>query len=239
MENHPTPQNVLVITAHPDDPDFGAAGTVSKWTDQGVHVAYLIVTDGSKGSEDPEMTSERLSSIRKKEQINAAKLVGVNDVHFLDFPDGQIFNTPELRERIVYYIRKLRPDLIITHDPLNFIMNNERINHPDHRNVGETTLDCIFPLSRDRLTYLEHEKEGLKPHKVLDILLQFTTEPNYFSDITETFDKKIEALAEHKTQIKDIEMIRERLADWSGQNAQASGQNIKYAESFRWIHMPH
>ena len=239
MENHPNPKNVLIITAHPDDPDFGAAGTVANWTTSGVQVAYLIVTDGSKGSEDPNMTSERLSTIRKNEQQNAAKVVGVNDVHFLDFPDGQIFNTTELRERIVYYIRKLRPDLIITHDPMNFIMNNERINHPDHRNVGETTLDCIFPLSRDRLTFPEHEAQGLAPHKVLDILLQFTTEPNYFSDISHTFDKKIDALTEHKSQIKDVDMIRERLADYSSQNAKASQKDYKYAESFRWIHMPH
>ena len=237
MQKHPHPKKVLVITAHPDDPDFGAAGTVAKWTQQGVNVEYLIVTDGSKGSEDPQMTSERLSAIRKEEQNNAAKVAGVSQVHYLDFPDGMIFNTPELRERIVYYIRKLRPDLVITHDPLNFIMNNERINHPDHRNVGETTLDCIFPLSRDRLTFPEHEAQGLEPHKVLDILLLFTTEPNYFSDISDTLETKFQALAEHKSQIADMDYIRNRFTEYTKLNAEQSGEDITYAEAFRWIQM--
>lgn len=235
--NHPHPKKVLVITAHPDDPDFGASGTIAKWTNEGVHVEYLIVTDGSKGSEDPKMTSENLSAIRKIEQKNAAKVVGVNAVYFLDFPDGMIFNTPELRERIVYYIRKLQPDLVITHDPQNFIMNNERINHPDHRNVGETTLDCIFPLSRDRLSFPEHEQQGLAAHKVLDILLLFTTEPNYYSDISNTLDAKFQALAEHKSQIADMNYIRDRFTEYSKLNAQASGENYQYAEAFRWIKM--
>lgn len=239
MQKQPNPKNVLIVTAHPDDPDFGAAGTIAKWTAKGIKVSYLIVTDGSKGSDDPHMTSERLSAIRKEEQRQAAQVIGVSEIYFIDFPDGQIFNTPELRERIVYYIRSIKPDLVITHDPANFIMDNQRINHPDHRNVGETTLDSIYPLSRDRLTFPEHEAQDLAPHKVLDILLLFTTQPNYYSDITDTLEKKLEALAKHKTQLPNMEMIREKITEYSRLNGKKSEAGYLYAESFRWIHMPY
>lgn len=234
--NFPQPKKVLVICAHPDDPEFGAAGTVAFWAKHGAEVVYVLVTDGSKGSAEPNMTKEKLIAMRKKEQIKAAKAIGVSHVIFLGLPDGEVRNTKELREMVVRQIRLHKPDVIVTHDPTSRIINNAYLNHTDHRVVGDTVLDSVFPLARDRLNFPQHEKEGLDPHKVLDVFLVFTNEPNYWVDISETIHLKIAALKEHKSQISDPDKLEKGILERSRDRAKKV--SFEYAETFRRIQLP-
>jgi LmbE family N-acetylglucosaminyl deacetylase len=234
--NFPNPKNVLVICAHPDDPDFGVAGTVAHWASQGAKVIYVIVTDGSKGSSEPDMTRDKLIRLREEEQRKAAKILGVAEVIFLRQPDGEIRNTYELQEMLVRQIRTHKPDVLVTHDPTARIVNNVYLNHVDHREVGDAVLDSAFPLARDRLNFPAHEKEGMEPHKVYDIFLMFTNEPNYWVDITDTIDKKIAALKEHKSQIGDPDQLEERIRERASQRAEKV--SFEYAEIFRRVQLP-
>ncbi len=211
----PSAARVLVILAHPDDAEFGAGGTVALLVEQGATATFVIVTDGSQGTEETDYTHESLFNKRQQEQVAAARLLGVEDVHFLGFPDGQIYNNQPLREAIVRQIRRHRPDLLITHDPTTRIWRSNRLNHPDHRAVGDTVLDAVYPLARDRLSFNEHEKEGLQPHKVLDILLTGTNEPNFAVDISDVFDLKIRSICAHESQIRDPEGLRERMTSYA------------------------
>jgi LmbE family N-acetylglucosaminyl deacetylase len=229
------PERVLVITAHPDDPEFGSAGTVAGWAHNATRVTYVIVTNGSKGTDDPSITSQQLVEMRQEEQRAAAAILGVSEVVFLGYPDGEIYNTPELRRDLVRQIRLHRPELLITHDPTARIMRNEWINHPDHRAVGDTALDAVFPLARDRYNFPEHVEEGLQPHKVLDVFLIGTNEPNTWIDITETLELKIEALQQHRSQIKDPQELAQRMRQRAEDYAQ--DQPYKYAEPFRHIRL--
>jgi LmbE family N-acetylglucosaminyl deacetylase len=226
-------ERVLFIVAHPDDPDFGAGGTTARWVRCGAQVTYVIVTDGAKGSRDPDLVGARLSQIRQAEQLAAAQMLGVSQVVFLGYPDGEVYNTPALRRDLVRQIRLHRPDLVVTHDPTARFIGRSWINHPDHRAVGDTALDAVFPLARDRLNFPEHEREGLAPHKVLNVLLTPTNEPNEWVDISETLDLKIAALCEHRSQIGDPEAlaarVRQRAQDY------AAGTPFTHAERFRHI----
>lgn len=233
--NFPEPKNVLVICAHPDDPDFGVAGTVACWASQGVKVTYVIVTDGSKGSPEPNMTREKLIRLREEEQRKAAEILGVAEVIFLRQPDGEIRNTYELQEMVVRLIRKYKPDVLVTHDPTARIVDNAYLNHIDHRVVGDAVLDSVFPLARDRLNFPQHEEEGLEPHKVLDIFLLFTNQPNYWVDITDTIDKKIAALKEHKSQVGDLDKLEGRIRDRARKRAEKV--SFEYAEIFRRVQL--
>ena len=237
MENNfPQPDRAMVITAHPDDTEFGAAGIVALWAAQGTEVTYVIVTDGSKGSSDPGMTPEKLTDLRKEEQTAAADLLGVKNVVYLSMPDGEVRNNYQLREKIVREIRKYKPEVLITHDPTTRIYSNSYLNHTDHRVVGDTVLDAVFPLARDRLNFSEHEEDGLEPHSVTDIFLMFTSEPNYWVDISSTIEKKIEALQQHKSQVGDLEKLAERIRARAGERAEHV--SFLYAETFRRVRLP-
>jgi LmbE family N-acetylglucosaminyl deacetylase len=226
-------ERILFIVAHPDDPDFGAGGTTARWTANGARVTYVIVTDGSKGSSDPELHGTALARIRQAEQQAAAQVLGVSKVVFLGYPDGGVYNTPELRRDLVRQIRLYRPDVVVTHDPTSRFFENAWINHPDHRAVGDTALDAIFPLARDRLNFPEQEQAGLTPHRVLDVLLAGSNEPNEWVDISETLDLKIAALREHRSQIGDPEALTERVRQRA--KDYAAGTNFRYAERFRHL----
>jgi LmbE family N-acetylglucosaminyl deacetylase len=236
MENNfPQPRKVLVVCAHPDDPEFGAAGTIARWTAGGTEVVYVIVTDGSKGSADADMTRAELAALREKEQRAAAAELGVSQVVFLGMVDGEVQNDYETREMIVRQIRLHKPDVLVTHDPTARIVDNTYLNHTDHRVVGDTVLDAVFPLARDRLNFQEHEREGLMPHAVMDVFLIFTNEPNYWVDITDTMDKKIAALNQHKSQIGDPQAMEERQRQRARDNARHV--SFLYAEIFRRVRL--
>jgi len=233
---------VLAVGAHPDDMDFTASGTIARWIEEGATAYYIIGTDGSRGSSDPEMTHEHLAAIRKKEQLEAAKILGVKDVFFLDFIDTQLVSDLILKERIVWYIRKLKPNIVVTMDPTFYYAvdaydsESSFINHTDHRAIALSTMDAVFPLSRDRLTFPEHEKEGLSPHKVQELYFTQFHQKQYVIDVTSTFEKKLRAIAAHKSQFDDFPAIKERMMKRAIQFAKE--EEFEFAESFTRLIMP-
>ena len=223
----------MVVAAHPDDPEFGVAGCVARWTEQGDQVYFVICTNGDKGSGDPDMTSERLAGIREKEELAAAQMLGVKEVLFLRHPDGDLDYTRELRGEVVRAIRKFRPDVIITSDPYR-----KYFWHHDHRICGQVVLDAVYPYARDRLSYPEHLKEGLTPHAVKELLLWGSDEPDTFFDITDKFDQKIAALKCHHSQVG--RHAEKDLREWVETRAREAGQKIgvQYAEQFHRVVIP-
>jgi LmbE family N-acetylglucosaminyl deacetylase len=205
------PAQVLVVAPHPDDAEFGAAGTVARWTREGKDVVYVLCTNGDKGTSDVNMKPEELARIREQEQLAAAKVLGVREVIFLRHSDQTLEDTPEFRKEIVRLIRMYQPETVVTTDPYR-----RYLWHRDHRITARVTLDAIFPYARDILSYPDLLEEGLQPHKVTEILLWGAEEPNYRSDITDTFDIKLAALRCHKSQMNNNrspsleERLRER-----------------------------
>ncbi len=231
----PEQKRVLLVAAHPDDPEFSSAGTVACWISKGFEVVYVLVTSGDKGTPDHEMTRERLSSRREQEQLAAAAKAGVTNVQFLRFPDGELTPGLELRGAITRMIRTFKPYAVITHDPLALFINNEFINHPDHRAVGLSTVDAIYPTARDPLQFNEQIRGGLEPHKVKELYLWGSEYPNVIVDISETIESKIEALRCHVSQIGNPDELEERIKTRTAQTGEPHG--LKYAEVFRRVVM--
>jgi LmbE family N-acetylglucosaminyl deacetylase len=220
----------MVITAHPDDSEFGTAGSVAKWILEGKRVVYVICTSGDKGTDNPDIPSHQLAKIREKEQEDAAKVLGVSDVVFLGYPDQGLEDTPEFRKAIVKQIRTYKPEMVVTSDPYR-----RYIWHRDHRITGQVVLDAVYPYARDRLAYPDLIKEGLMPHKVKKILFFGTEDVNLRIDITETFNLKLEALRCHKSQI--IQLGIPDLEKWLWQRCQkmAEGEYFEVAEAFHQV----
>jgi LmbE family N-acetylglucosaminyl deacetylase len=233
MEQHFSPLRpsvVLGIAAHPDDLDVGAGGTMATFAAQGAKIHYLILTDGSKGSEDPTITPQELTAIRRQEQRDALAIIGGQDVTFLDYFDGELEVTMTLKRDIVKAIRTIKPDVVVTLDPtLVYSAKNGSINHPDHRAAGQATLDAVFPLARDHLAFPEILAEGYIPHKTPTILLINFDGGNYSIDITDTFALKKQALKAHASQFGDLET-----STWVDDMAKSFGEQAGYelAESF-------
>ena len=221
---------VMVITPHPDDAEFGVAGTVARWVAEGKSVIYVVCTSGDKGSSDPNMKSDELARIREQEQLAATKLLGVREVIFLRYPDQALEDTPDFRKDLVRLIRMYRPEIVVTADPYR-----RYIWHRDHRITGQVTLDAVFPYARDCLAYPDLLEQGLKPHKVKEVLLWGTEDPNYRSDITDTFDIKVAALRCHQSQIGDnlSHEMEERLRQRSKELAE--GEDSELAEAFHRV----
>ncbi|MGH2584997.1 MAG: PIG-L deacetylase family protein [Dehalococcoidia bacterium] len=231
QQEEPRPKRALVVMAHPDDAEFLCAGTVAKLCAEGWHVWYCLATSGDKGTKDPEMTRERLAGIREQEQRDACRILGCQDVIFLRHPDGFVEDGPALRGEIVRVIRELKPDTVITWDGFR-----RGFNHNDHRNVGIATYDAVYPASRDPLYYPEQIEEGLNWHRVGELLLGGSDEPDYFVDISDHMDTKIEALLAHTSQVardepreKWVENFRKRVTEGAEQTG------IAYAEAFRRV----
>lgn len=225
----------LVVFAHPDDAEFGSAGTVARMTSEGKRVFYVVATDGSKGSSDPGMTRERLIALRRQEQCEAARILGVQDVAFLDFEDGMLEATLELRRAITAEIRRYKPDIVICQSPSRELSNTVFVHHPDHLATGEATLAAIYPCARDRLTFPELLEQGLKPHVVREVWISGTGAPDHYVDITQSIDAKVRALRAHDSQVghRDVQdFVRER----SRQLGEPQG--MTYAEAFRRIQIP-
>ena len=214
-----------MVAAHPDDIEFGCAGTVARWVHEGAHVTYALVTNGAAGSSDPEMTRERLAELREAESRAAAKVVGVDQVEFLGYEDGLLEPTLEVREKIVRLIRKARPEVVVTTDPTTRYFADRYINHPDHRAAGEATLAAVIPGS-------ELIEEGLDPVKLTGVWVMMNMEPNLVVDVGDFIDRKIESLACHVTQVgedlgEDAGFVR-GMAEFS-----ATDQPFRYGEAFR------
>jgi len=229
----PTPERVLVVAAHPDDIEFGAAGTVARWVEEGARVRYLLVTRGDKGSDDPATDVAALTVLREREQRAAAAAIGVEQVDFLDEPDGQVEPSLRLREQLTRAIRGFRPEVVMTHDPTVLFVNNEWVNHPDHRAVGQVAVDAVFPTARDPLNFPEHVRDGLEAWKVAELFLWSTNEANQLVDIGATMERKVDALRQHASQFRSFEEI----ARWVRRRSEELGERAGYraAEGFRRV----
>ncbi len=224
---------ILAVGAHPDDIDIGCSGSIAKWIREGAEVYYLVLTDGSKGSEDLTISDKKLIRIRKSEQQQAADLLGVKKVFFLEFVDGELENTPALRKQIVKIIRQIKPTTVICWDPTLFYDEGRMfVNHPDHRISGEATIDCVYPFARNARTFPELLDEGLEPHVVEELLIMNFSKASYFVDITETIDKKLKALACHKSQFNDIQKFTQMIREMNKKAGQKAKPKMKSAEGF-------
>jgi LmbE family N-acetylglucosaminyl deacetylase len=213
---------VLVIVAHPDDVDFGAAGTVATWTDAGIEVTYCIVTDGDAGGSDPSVSRPDMAVLRRAEQTAAAKQVGVTDLRFLGYQDGQVEATLGLRRDLARVIRQVRPDRVVCPSPeRNFARIG--VSHPDHRAVGSSALDAVYPDSRNLFAFPELlADEKLEPWTVREVWISGGASPNHYVDVTETFPRKVAALRSHQSQVGDREGLEDFLRSWL-QRAAAQG----------------
>ena len=228
-------ERVMALYAHPDDPEFFSGGTLAKFAAEGKHLIYVLATSGDKGTDDPEMTREKLIEIREAEQRAAANAVsaGANTVIFLRYADGELQSSLELRRDLTRVIRQQKPDIVITNDPTSRWSTNGGINHPDHRAIGDAAMDAVYPSARDRHTFVElWRDEGLEPHKVKQVYLAGTNDPNFRVDITEVFDKKIAAIRQHVSQVKDPDGLLKRLRDNFDQELSSKLGPPVYTESF-------
>jgi LmbE family N-acetylglucosaminyl deacetylase len=225
-------QRVMVIFAHPDDAEFGNAGTVARWTKEGAEVAYVCVTDGSAGSNEPGVVREELAVLREAEQRAACEVLGVHDVTFLGIQDGYVELTLDLRRDLTREVRRFRPDLLVAPDPTRYWDESRLyINHSDHRTVGQACMAVVNPDSSTRPMFPELLDEGYEPHEIPYLWIpMMTSDADTFVDITETVETKIQALRCHKSQIHDWpvdEWIRDRARE------RAEGHDMEFAESFK------
>ncbi|MFC1920098.1 PIG-L deacetylase family protein [Chloroflexota bacterium] len=216
---------ILVTTPHPDDAETRMAGTVARWTREGKNIVYVVCTNGDKGTSDPDISQEELVNIREQEQLAAAKLLGVREVIFLRYPDQGLEDTDDFRKDLVRLIRTYKPEIVVTVDP-----HRGYLDHRDHRITGLVTVEAVYPFSNCAYSYPDLLEQGLMPHKVKELLFCGTERPNYYIDISDTFDIKLAALSCHKSQVGDIArfggMLKERA------RMTAEGQIYEYAESF-------
>ncbi|MBU0490739.1 MAG: PIG-L family deacetylase [Chloroflexi bacterium] len=235
------PHRVLVIAAHPDDEEFTIAGTLAHWIRQGAEVFTVICTDGSRGSNDPDCRPAELAVIRRQEQEAASAILGVRQVIFLDYEDGTLQPTLELRRDLTRQIRRFRPDTVVCGDPTMRFYGSGYVNHPDHRAAADAALDAVFPSAGTRWIFAELLGEGLAPHDVSVVYLWGAGEPDTWVDISDTIDLKIRALSEHRSQVgQDWEALSQRIRARAAQVAatctEESGTGpTRYAEAFRCL----
>lgn len=238
----------LVVGAHPDDNDFGAAGISALWASQGKKIAWVVMTDGAEGSEVPALNDQELMLTREQEQRAACEVLGVQAVEFLRFSDGHLRNSEETRKAVVRLIRKYRPRVVITHDPTQHLFApdpNEKpdetayINHPDHRATGNIVLDAIFPAAGNPRSYRELLAEGLPPYRVHEIYFYGSGQDNTYIDISSVIEKKGQGLRCHVSQFGPEEDMLKEIKEWSERTAQEAREkynlDMAYAESFRRV----
>jgi LmbE family N-acetylglucosaminyl deacetylase len=234
-DNWDSPQNILVILAHPDDPEFFCGGTLARWGQTGHRITYQLLTCGDKGfnaSTTDDMTPDALCAIRHEEQQAAAKVIGVEAVHFMDCPDGYLVPDIDLRREVVRVIRKFKPDVLVTCDPQT-LFTAFGINHPDHRAAGQAVMDAVFPAAGNPVFFPELLVEGYPPHMPREIWCSLTMQPNFVVDITETWPVKLEALLRHKSQIGEPEAFLERMK--TRRTEDSTEETPRYEERFRVV----
>jgi LmbE family N-acetylglucosaminyl deacetylase len=225
---------VLSITAHPDDVDFGSAGTIARWTDAGLEVVYCVATDGDAGGYDEDFPRAEVPAMRRAEQVAAAKCVGVHDVRFLGYPDGRVEATLDLRRDLARVIRQVRPDRLVCPSPeRNYA--GVGISHPDHRAVGSAALDAVYPDARNPFAFPElRNREGLAPWTVREVWIAGSPSPNHFVDVTDTFARKLAALRAHVSQTAQMDDLEERIRTRLTRAAATGGLPAgRLAESFQ------
>jgi LmbE family N-acetylglucosaminyl deacetylase len=232
--NQPLPERALAVMAHPDDVEFMAGGTMARWARAGVELHYCLITDGNAGSRDPSLTPERLAELRRIEQRRAADMLGVASCTFLGYHDGRLIDTLELRLQIARVIRQVRPDTVVTSDPL-FYYSPWYINHPDHRAAGLATMAAVMPLANTRLAAPELLEAGLEPHDVTYVYLASAAQPTYWSALEQQdFEQKLATLAVHESQMGnwDFRSMAREFAEQQAAAARMAGVECGLAESF-------
>jgi len=237
MELEPwnTPQEILVILAHPDDPEFFCGATLAKWAREGHHITYQLITCGDKGfneSTPAGMTTDALCAIRHEEQLAAANVIGVDAVHFLDTADGYLVPDLNLRREIVRVIRKFKPDILVTCDPQT-LFATYGINHPDHRAAGQVVMDAVFPAAGSPVFFPELLLEGYDPHMPKEIWCSLTMQHNVKVDVTDTWQIKLDAILKHKSQVGDVDKFLERMK--ARRTEDSTEENPRYEEHFRVV----
>lgn len=232
-------ERILVVTAHPDDVDFGAGGTVAGWTDAGFSVTYCLCTDGQAGGNDRSISRVDMAAIRRVEQTAAAAVLGVTDLRFLGHMDGELAPTHDLRRDISRVIREVRPQRILTQSPERWW---ERVgaSHPDHRAAGDATMDAVYPDARNPFAHMSLlDEEGLEPWTVPEVWLMASPRAEHTVDVTDTFDRKIDALREHRSQLADPDKVGEFVRTWLEATAKAAGlPEGRLAERFQVVSTP-
>jgi LmbE family N-acetylglucosaminyl deacetylase len=233
MTDTNTSTDILVITAHPDDAEFGAAGSVARWVREGKSVVYAVCTSGDKGTSDRSLAPEDLVVLREAEQRAAARVLGVREVVFLGYRDQALEDTPEFRKHLVEVIRRFCPHTVVSLDPYR-----RYLWHRDHRVVGQVVMDAVFPFARDHMAYPDLIERGLEPHKVAEVLFFGTEDVNYHSDITETFEQKLAALRCHDSQVRELGVGD--LGEWLRNRCRqlAVGSGYELAEAFHRVVLP-
>lgn len=221
---------VMVVVAHPDDAEFSSAGTIARFANEGKHVVVVVCTSGDKGTSRRDISRAELSAMREQEQLEASARLGVAETVFLRQPDGELVADIAFREKIVRQIRTHRPDVLITHDPFR-----PYSLHPDHRAVGITAVDSVYPTARDPLYFPQHLEEGLEPHKVAELWLYGSEVPDTFIDITETLAAKVHALKAHASQVGTGETLEERMRERARELGAQRG--LELAEAFKVVKM--
>jgi LmbE family N-acetylglucosaminyl deacetylase len=236
MDNETQVERVLVVTAHPDDVDFGAAGSIATWVSQGMEVSYCIVTNGDAGGFDPNVPRADIAGIRQAEQRAAAAAVGVTDVTFLGYPDGALYVTHDLRRDISREIRRVKPQRVVTQSAER---NFERIyaSHPDHMAAGEATICAVYPDVRNPYAHPSLVEEGFDAWTVPEIWIMGPGNgASTFVDITEAIDKKVDALRCHASQVEHFEDLAGFLRQWAAGTAKTAGwEEGRLAEGFRVV----
>ncbi|MEN9735703.1 MAG: hypothetical protein RL129_413 [Actinomycetota bacterium] len=229
-------KRVLVVTAHPDDLDFGAGGTIAQWTDMGIEVSYCILTNGDQGGEDPTIPREEMPKIRQREQREAGKHLGVSNITFLNHRDGWLEPTIERRKEVVREIRKVRPDRMLIQSPER---NWDRLfsSHPDHLAAGEIAIQAVYPDSRNAFAFEDLLKvEKLEPWRVREVWVMSHPNPDHFVDITKTFPRKLAALRAHHSQTAHVEELENHVTQWGQRAAKMAGfADGKLAEVFKIV----
>jgi len=227
-----TVERALAVMAHPDDVDFGAAGTIAQWTDSGIEVTYCIITDGDAGGFDPSIPRSEIGTIRRAEQTAAAKQVGVDDVRFLGYPDGRLEVSFDLRRDIARVIREVRPQRVVCQSPVRN-MNRIPTSHPDHLAAGEATMCAVYPDARNPFAFPDLAE--LEAWSVAETWVQGMERSNRYVDVTETWDRKMAALHSHVSQHPEPDRLDPMMRGWNGNNAIAGGLPAgKLAEAF-WV----
>jgi LmbE family N-acetylglucosaminyl deacetylase len=225
-------KRILVILAHPDDPEFFLGATIARWIKAGHEIHYVLITKGDKGAKDETLTGADVARIRVREQQEAAECLGVQSIDYLDYEDGYLIPDLEMRRKVVRSIRIVRPDILVTCDPSNLFPSERYINHPDHRNAGQVVIDAIFPASGNRFFFPELLEEGYEPHEVEEVWMSLTNQPDVKLDVTEYWDDKIRALKHHASQIGDPDAFEKRMLERVQPEADGA---FKYEEQFRRI----
>lgn len=232
-ENWQSPKTILVILAHPDDPEFFCGATIARWTQQGHIVKYALLTRGERGGNGRLVDPDELMRTRAAEQKAAATVLGVEEIYYLDYPDGYLEPSLVARRDVVRLIRSLRPNVVVTGDPTNLFHRENRINHPDHLAAGKIVLEAVFPASGNALFFPELLDEGLPPHSVEEVWVSLTGIGNINIDVTDTWELKITALHQHRSQIVDLEAFDQMMR--SRHTPDSTPDNPRYIESFHRI----